>query len=253
MNKPKDAELLPVAQDPTKYEPPAIIDDSPVAMMRSMIKSGISAENVAAFTELVKLSEHMEDRKAAKDFAVAFNDLQAEMPKVQAVSAVPNNDGTVRYMFCPYEELMRQVAPFLHKHGFSITFSNRFDEGRLVSICTLTHVSGHSKTNEFTVRIGKGPPGSSESQADGAAGTYAKRFALISALNIVVEKDSDARIVGGKISKGQADSLRQRVASTGSDQALFLKFAQAATFEDISESMYDVLDASLKKKERTHA
>lgn len=246
--EPQDAEIVSTAL--TKQEPQAVAL-SPAEMMQSMIRSGVTADNVAAFTELVKLSEHMEDRKAAKDFAVAFNDLQAEMPKVQAVQAVPNNDGTVRYMFCPYEELMRQVAPMLHKHGFSVTFSNRFDEGRLVAICTLTHVSGHSKSNEFTVRIGKGPPGSSETQADGAAGTYAKRFALINALNIVVEKDTDARIIGGKITKAQAESLRKRVLETGSDEALFLKYAQAATFEDIAESMFDTLDASLRKKERT--
>jgi hypothetical protein len=227
---------------------------SPAGMMQAMIKSGVTAENVAAFTELVKLSEHMEDRSAAKAFAAAFVQLQQDMPRIQAKKAVPNNDGTTRYVFAPYESIMEQVAPYLAKHGFTIAFSTRYDGPRVVKICTLMHAGGHSKSNEFAARIGSGPPKASEAQADGAAGTYAKRFALCDALNIVIDIDSDARAEGGTITAEQAKSLRERVRQTASDEAKFLAFAlhgRPGTFEDITADMYEALDTNLRRKEST--
>lgn len=222
----------------------------PVEMMQSIINQGISSENVAAFTELVKLSEHMEDRKAEKEFAKAFNALQAEMPRVQAKKAVPNRDGSIRYKFAAFEEIMEQIAPFLLKHGFTIFFSMRFADSRIVQTCTLQHISGYKRSNEFAVRIGSGPPSASESQADGAASTYAKRFALCNALNIVIETDDDARAEGAPITEKQAFELERRVAETNSDKAAFLKLAGATKFSEIMSEKYDMLDQLLSKKEQ---
>lgn len=232
-------------------------------MLQEMIRRGVTAENVGALEKLVTLYERMEERNAEKEFAQAFNALQADMPKISAKKAVPNGDGSVRYRFAPYEEIMEQVAPCLQKHGFTITFSQRYSEGqpqRLIAICTLQHVSGHSKTNEFAVRVGQGPPKASEAQADGAAGTYAKRFALCNALNIVVETDSDARLEGAPITKEQAASLRDRVKATASMEASFLKFGGVtltpgapitlSDYERIPSAKYALLDEQLRKKEK---
>jgi len=228
----------------------AVARMNPGELMQAMVARGVTAENVAAFTELVKLSEHMEDRGAAREFAQAFVKLQAEMPKVNATKVVPNNDGSPRYKFAPFEDIMRQVAPHLQANGFTVSFSNRYDGNRLIETCTLRHVSGHSEKNDFAVRIGSGPPKATETQADGAAATYAKRFALCDALNIVIEHlDTDARNEGGAITPEQASELEHRVAMSNSDRAAFLKFAQAATFNEIASAKYEMLDANLRRKE----
>lgn len=191
---------------------------------------------------------------AERKFAAAFVALQAEIPKVQATKAVPNNDGSTRYKFAPFEDIMRQVGPMLLKHGFSVSFSSRFEDTRIIQVCTLQHEAGHKRVNEFAVRIGKGPPSSSESQADGAASTYAKRFALTDALNIVVaHQDNDARVEGAYITKEQAEELEHRVKMVNGNVKRFLDLADAPSFDKIRASRYGVCNDFLTQKEKRPA
>ena len=220
-------------------------------MLGAFIKSGITDQNIAAFERMLALKERQDAKDAEKQFAAAFVALQSDMPAIQAVKAVPNNDGTIRYKFAPYQEIMEKAKPVLQKHGFTLTFSMSYSEGRITQNCTLMHIGGHSRTNQFAVRIGAGPPKSSEAQGDGAAATYAKRQALCDALNIVVEHDTDARDVGKPITAEEAIYLRELVKETKSDEAAFLKWAGAATYEEISSDMYDRLAAALHKKQAT--
>lgn len=230
---------------------PQLPPPSVAEMLHAVIEKGVSAENVAAVEAIVKLYERMQDRDSEREFAKAFVALQADLPNVQATKPVPNRDGTVRYKFAPFEDLMAQVGPMLQKHGFTVSFSSGFREGRIISTCTLQHVEGHKRSNEFAVRIGAGPPGATESQADGSAATYAKRFALTECLNIVVaHMDNDARLEGGSITKEQAFELERRVAETNSDKGAFLAFAGSSSFADIPSGKYDILDEQLSRKEK---
>lgn len=219
-------------------------------MLSAVIERGVTSENVAAIEKLVGLYERMEVRNAEKQFAEAFVALQADIPSVQTTKAVPGNDGRIRYHFAPYEEIMATVRPYLLRHGFTVSFSTKFNDGRVTQICTLQHTGGHSRTNEFSVRVGKGPPGSSEAQGDGAAATYAKRFALCAALNIVCEMETerDASVEGAPITADQAIYLREKVRETKSDEKAFLQFAGASKFEEIASSKYDRLLAALNRK-----
>lgn len=224
-------------------------------MLQAFIEKGVTAENVAAFGQLIQLQERIADRENEKEFAAAFKELQAEMPNVRAIRPVVDKHGVTKYKIAPFEDIMKQVSGPLQKHGFTISFSGDVAEGgRIVKTCTLQHISGHKRTNTYAVRIGGGPPGATESQADGSAHSYAKRGALSDALNIVIEHcDDDANNEGAPITKQQADNLRERVKATGSDEARFLAFAQAETFEEISESRFDALDEFLHKKEMKNA
>jgi hypothetical protein len=229
------------------------------AMMQAVIDKGVSADNVAALEKLCDLYERMGAKNAEREFNAAFAKFQNEMPPVEATQSVPNKDGTVRYKFAPFPELMEKIKPVLIANGFSISFSARVDEKRIAAICTLRHISGHSQTNEFAVRIGQGPPGSSETQADGAAKTYAKRGALCDALNIVVDHDDDARMIGKPIGKALAEDLRVRVKALGDriDEQKFLAFAGVACsnpakpedYEQIADDRYEALSSLLTRKE----
>jgi hypothetical protein len=220
-------------------------------MLQAVIDKGITNENVGALEKIVALYERMEDKKAEREFTAAFVRLQAEMRSVRASRTVPNNDGSVRYTFAPFEDIMKEVGPKLEANGFTVTFSTDFAEGRLIKSCTLSHASGHSKTNKFAVRIGAGPPKASECQADGSASTYAKRFALCDLLNIQIDKDTDARAEGGSITPEQAEELSRRVQETNSDREKFLKYAGAKEFKDIPSAMYNKLDDFLARKEQS--
>lgn len=219
-------------------------------LLQIAIDKGVSANELE---KLVGLYERMQDREAQRMFAAAFCDMQNELPAVQATKAVPNNDGSTRYRFAPYADIMKQIQPLLSKHGFSVRFSSKIDEARITMFCTLLHVGGHAVTNEFSVRVGKGPPGSSESQADGSAAQYAQRGALCDSLNISVRTDDDARILGAPITPEQAKELEKRVLETGSSVELFLNFAGAKTFEEIPSARYSLLDANLRRRENTRS
>jgi hypothetical protein len=210
---------------PKGSDVPDIVRPQPTVadMLQAVIEKGVTAENVAAVGEIVKLYERMEDKKAEREFTAAFVKLQADMRGIKGTKPVKNKDGTVRYKYAPFEEIMEVVSPKLEAHGFTVTFSTEFDEKRLVKSCTLSHAAGHSKTNKFAVRIGSGPPASSESQADGAASTYAKRFALCDALNIQIDRDTDARSEGAPTRLKQSHCARVRYRS---DEARFFEICR---------------------------
>lgn len=227
----------------------AIKPDASVAgMLHAVIERGVTQDNVAALEKLCDLYERMQTKAAEKDFAVAMVALQSETIRVQATKAVDVKNGVPRYTFAPYEEIMRVVQPMLTRHGFSITFDTKIESDRLWSSCTLTHSSGISRVNQFAVRFTT-PPGSSNAQGDMSTKSYAKRGALCDALNITIDHDDDARAEGGLLSPSLAEELKLRVRATGSDEAKFLKFAGAASFEEIREAKYPMLDDFLSRKE----
>lgn len=247
MNDAKQAIQRLDAEVPTRREPQV------AEMLQAVIEKGVTAENVNALKEIVSLYERMEDRKSAKSASQALREMQAEAKQIVAMQAVPGRNGETRYRYAKYEQIMAQAQPLLTKYGFSVRFSQRLDADRETVSCILTHDDGHAFTNEFTVRIGSGPPGATTTQADSSAGTVAQREAFCDALNIVRRQDDDAGMVGGKITKDQANELERRVAETNSDRAAFLKFAGSDTFADIAASKYDILDEQLAKKERRGA
>lgn len=243
-----ELDRLAPQQQAVQHRPPDVAD-----MLHAVITKGVTAENVNAVKEIVALYERMEDRKSAKSASQALREMQAEAKAIIANKVVPDKHGGCRYKYAPYEEIMAQAQPLLTKHGFSVRFSQRMDADRLTSVCTLTHDDGHSFTNEFTVRVGSGPPGATTTQADSSAGTTAQREAFCDALNVVRRVDDNAASIGGKITQQQADELERRVAETNSNRAAFFRVAGAESFADIAATKYEILDNLLAEKERGKA
>lgn len=224
-------------------------------MMQTMLTNGITQQNVAAFTELVKLKEHMEDRKEARDslraFNMAFTKLQRAIPNIRADRVVPDGKGGTLYRYSSYEEIMAQVQPLLTEHGFSVRFSQSMETDRVTMTCHLMHEGGHSVTNDYTVRSGRGAPGMNETKCDSSASTVGQREALCDALNIIRRnRDEDPRMQGGKVTQEQADELEHRAQLTNSDIPAFLKLAGAEKFSEIAAVKFDMLSELLARKER---
>jgi|SRR6185295_18489348 len=248
---PIEAELVPQSPPSSavaKREPSAL------DMIQSVIERGVTSENVAALRELVALKRDMDADQAKREFTKDFIALQADTPRIKATKVIPDRNGKMRSSFAPFEEIDSQAKPLCHQHGFTYTFSEgAFQQGKITKICTLMHKGGHERSNPYSVRIGQGPPGCSESQADGSAHSYAKRGALCDCLNIVVVGiDSDAALEGNldeKVSAEQAFELERRVNETNSNHGAFLRFAGAASFKEIPATKYPELDQMLRRKE----
>lgn len=223
-------------------------------MLQMLIERGNPEQNINTLERIIALKERSDAKQAEREFFAAFADLQAEMPRIQAESAVPDRNENVKYRFADFLTIMNAVRQPLIKHGFSVTFDTDLTADRVKVTCTLMHRGGHSRSNSHFAKVGSGPVNASPAQADGAATTYAKRYALCSALNIVVEKDNDgkddARNEGGQIDFAQVETLREMVRDTGSDESAFLKFAGASKYEEIGANRYQALFSALNKKVR---
>lgn len=224
-----------------------------VSLMESVIAGGITTDSVSVLERMMALHERNQAKMAEQAFARAFSALQTEIPKIEATKAVPNDDGTVRYKFAPFEEIMVKAKPVLSKHGFSVSFNTKWDESRLVVSCKLLHSDGHSQTNDFAARVGKGPPRASDAQADMAVKTLAKRGALCDALNIVVEYDTDgddARTLGASITSAQAAEINKIIEQTKPNVANLLAWAHAETVEAIPANRFEDVIAQLERFRR---
>lgn len=221
-------------------------------LIEKMIGGGVTESNVVALDKLLGVFERLDEKRAERQFAAAFVALQSEMPAIYTDKAVPGNDGSTRYRFATYESIMEAVKPLLQKHGFTVTFSMAYADGRVIQTCVLQHIGGHTRSNQFAVRIGSGPPKSSEAQGDGAASTYAKRFALCNALNIVIENDTDGKFdvkaEGDVISRDKAQYVHELLKETNSDPVRFLAMAGVDKVEDIRAGNYDLLVRMLLTK-----
>jgi hypothetical protein len=217
-------------------------------MLQAAVQQGLTAESVGVVERLGALYERTEAKRAEREFAVAFNALQAETPDIVATSVIPN-----RGKYARFEDVMHTVKPLLIKNGFSVSFSQEADDKRIKVTCKLMHIGGHSSETLFAVRLGG--KADSDTQADCKASTTAKRNALLQALNIVIRQDclmdeEDPRNEGGFITEAQSDELQRRVSETNSDKAKFLAVAGAQTFATIPAGKYATLDALLRTKER---
>ncbi len=246
-------ETIKLGESPMKKSKALAVSEPSVAQMlsgalASVQGTGVSLQDAEVLGKLMDLYERTEKRQSEKEFAAALTALQGDTIRVQATKAVDVKAGVPRYTFAPYEEIMRICQPILTRHGFSVTFDTKIDGDRLYSVCTLTHKAGHSRSNQFAVRFTT-PPGSSSAQGDMSTKSYAKRGALCDALNISIEHDDDARMIGTPIGQALALDLEDRVRKVGADENAFLKYAGAKTYAEISDERYPALDELLTRKE----
>ncbi len=212
-------------------------------MLQALIDRGDPEKNIGVLERLIALKERSDAKQAEREFAVAFHALQQETLGVEAGDMVPDKNGNPRYFFASYERIMAQVGPLLLKHGFSVSYDSEFKDNRMVMRCTLTHVSGHAKTSTQFMRVGS-VYGANDAQNDGATATMARRYALCACLNIVIQRDldgADARNEGGPVTAEQAQTLREMVQEARADEAKFLKYAGAASYEEIGSARYQEL------------
>jgi hypothetical protein len=237
---------------------PASVELSPATLLRDAIKGGLTKDNAEAIATLAKLYRDMEDRNAEREYAVAFAALQRELKGFHATKSVPTKTGGTKFSYLEYNEIMAKVRPLMEQHGFSVSFSTDFLEARIVQTCTLQHIGGHHRDYKAAVRAGAGPNGATETQADGAAMTYAKRYALCNALNIVVEKDTDgvpenAKNEGAPITPEQAQYLREQVRELAINTESFFRMAGAPLdkYEEICNGSYPVMVRLIEERRRS--
>mgnify|MGYP001607185913 CR=1 FL=1 len=224
-------------------------------MLHAVIERGVTAENVSAIEKLVGLYERMEQKKSEREFAEAFVRLQKRLPTIPGFRAVPDKHGNTKYKYADFDDIDAIVRPICLEEKFTYSFrETAMDGGRVTMTMTLQHSSGYSREIPYSVRVGDGPPGASNSQADVSGHTYAKRGAIESGLSLrVVGHRDDAKMEGNpeeKVTLEQADELERRAQESNSNIAIFLKCAGASSFATIPANRYAEMDRMLRLKEQ---
>lgn len=182
---------------------------------------------------LIAMQERVEARHADAAFTAAKIAMRPQLPVIDQRGRITirdkNNPDKIiqETKFARFEDIHAAVTPILTDFGFDVTFKNGLSQDGKVRVTTiLKHVGGHSEETYFDL-----PHDSSGSknavQAVGSSTSYAKRYGMLSILNIrVAGEDDDANTAIGEppISVKQYDELQRLIISTQSVVERFEKY-----------------------------
>jgi dUTPase len=144
--------------------------------------------------ELVELKLKFIELENQKKFIADFTGFQSEVPKIEKRNVVKNKDGTVRYKYASFDDILTTITPLLKKYNFSISFSTENIEknGNLYvrTTCFLIHETGIERKSDVEVPINRDDY-MNDIQKIGSAITYSKLYALQNILGITTEEDTD--------------------------------------------------------------
>lgn len=118
-----------------------------------------------------------------KSLAEALAAFQAECPTLPKDATNPH----FKSKFTPLDTMVEVVGPLLAKHGLSWSAFPCFaQDGSPALRYVLRHVSGEVESETMPLLVQKADP-----QGMGSALTYARRYSLSAALNLVADEDDD--------------------------------------------------------------
>jgi len=242
--EPADNALTTTNQNPN-------LDATPLALIQAAIEH---KADPSYLSQLMDLQERFEKNEAAKGFASALARFQQACPIITRKRAAAFK-GVHAYNYASLDDIMRVISPILADCGLSVSFSagaTPTDPPMLTATCRI-RCGIHVETAECTLPI-PAEMRVNATQKMGAALSYAKRYALCAALNIVVsDEDNDAGGLGDTISEEQAITLGDMVEALPEDsQKAFSKWLTdsvgAPGLHSIPAKRYGEVHAALKRK-----
>jgi hypothetical protein len=195
---------------------------TPMQLMQAMIERGTDPDQLE---KMLALQERWEAGQARKAFAAAMAHFQANCPTILKSKKAD------RYNYAPLDEILRTIRPHLESAGLSVVFDTRTADGLITALCTVTHSDGHSTTSEFSAPIDPAMK-VNDTQKAGSANSYAKRYALCNALNLVgSEFDDDA------FSAGQPEQVVET--ATAEQLAMIQEYRDADQIPDVTLKWLD--------------
>lgn len=203
--------------------------------------------DVAKMQQLMELKREWDRDRAAEAYAAAISEFQRRCPQIHKGRKPSSGPG---FSYASYDDVMVIAGPILAECGIAVTFSQEQVEKSLRVTCRLrvgTHVEDHT----FIVPVPDMRV--NDTQKFGAALSYAKRYALCGALNIVTtDEDTDAaNLAANTITEEQVIQLEEWIESTGADRAKFLAFLKVERLADLPASKFaNAMEAIQKKAKR---
>lgn len=208
-------------------------DPSPMTLLDKAIASGMDVDKLG---RLMDLAERWQANQAAVAMKAALAGFSKDCPPVEK-KRTADAGGKFGYQYASYDDVNRVAKPHMANHGLSISYDTETPKPGIVKVTArVSHEAGGQMTTTLEVPI---PVMSvNDTQRFGAAVSYAKRFAMCAALNIVV---TDEDVDGANlefITLEEAEELSAMLLQVGPGTHLpkFVKWAGGVppTVEDLA-------------------
>ena len=153
---------------------------------------GKLAENpdvdVEKMAKLVEMQEHIYDKQAEIAYSNAMQELQQEIPTIQALSKNPQTHSK----YAKLEHINKIITPLYTKHGFSLSFGMAECpiENWFRTTCTIRHKLGHSVKEFIDLPLDdtgiKGSTNKTPVHATGSSNSYARRYLTVMVFNLTI-------------------------------------------------------------------
>lgn len=189
-------------------KPPVEVVEQEKMSIEKMISLAITEKvPVETMERILAMRRELKAEWAKAEYDKAMAAFQAECPVIEKTKEIKTNAGALAYKYAPIENIVKQVAPILQKHGFSYSTTMELKEKGVRVIVKVTHSAGHSEESPMEVPFGTKTNIMSETQVAAAAQTFAKRYAFCNAFGILTgDEDNDARPMEESVSKKGQDA-----------------------------------------------
>jgi len=178
------------------------------ALLNNAVQSGVSIETME---RLLAMRRELKAEAAKEQFDLAMSAFQTEIPTIEKTKQVKTNSGATAYSFAPIDSIVKQVKPFMQKHGFSYSSAMKLTDAGVMVTVRAIHSAGHSEESSMEVPLGSKTNVMSESQVVAAASTFAKRYAFCNAFGILTgDEDTDGPPKGEESQAGANSPDRQK-------------------------------------------
>ena len=205
---------------------------TPMQLLQAAVANNVDAQQLE---KLMDLQERYEANQARKSFSAAMADFQAHCP------TIPKSRKADRYSYAPLDEILRTIRPHLDSAGLSVVFNTKAELGIITAFCTVQHRDGHSVTSEFSAPIDPAMKVNATQQV-GSANSYAKRYALCNALNLVGSEFDD----DGFRASTPADT--DKAPATDEQLAMIADYRDAEQIPDVTLKWLDKQEALTVKQ-----
>jgi len=216
-----------------------------------------------ALSQLMALQERWESNESRKAYNRAMVAAQGEMPTIYKGRKGQKSS------YASYDDIMRVVRPVLDKNGLALSYTQSETETSITLVCSILHVDGHTHDVPFTLpkddllKTKDGRAVTNLAQAQGSANSYAKRYCVCNALNIVVgDMDDDAKAMDApvqEVTAEQAAELEDLCERSGADvEKVFRHYAiesfrttPITKFPKVRNGLTARLEAEMRKTRQT--
>lgn len=215
-------------------------------MIQQAIANGAAPETLEKFLEL---HQRWLDARAKERFGEALAAFQSECPQIH--KGRKTTGGGFNFHYASLDDVMKVAQPILARHGISLAFDSLHSTAEKVNLINVTltiRVGSYAEDRKFGCPVPTDLK-ASQPQQWGAALSYAKRYALCAALNIVVtDEDTDAANVVSTITATEMIEIESLIAQSGTSLERFLAWLGVESLDLMPRERYKQASEYLRKK-----